>query len=121
MTTLFTPVRPPSVNGAREQDAWRVIRMNFGDGYSQRAEDGINNENNVWELTWENLTADEATDIVTFLKSKRGVESFYWIPPREGVQSRWLCTGLSRTIIDLERDTVTATFERVFDLELVSQ
>ena len=118
MTDTFVPSRQPSINEAKQNVSFRVIRMNMGDGYSQRTRDGINADNIMWELAWNNITSDIADELVSFFKSKGGAESFYWTPPREGTMSRWLCTAFSRTVIDYQLDNVTATFERVYDLQV---
>ena len=93
-----------------------MIRTDFGDGYSQRARDGLNTAVIEWTLEWDNVTPDEADTMISFFNDKGGAESFFWTPPRDVTQSKWLCTQHARTIIQFDRDTVSAKFERVYDL-----
>lgn len=95
---------------------YRVIRTDFGDGYSQRARDGLNTAVTEWSLEWDNVTPAEADNMIAFFNDKGGAESFFWTAPRDVTQSKWLCTQHARTIVTIERDTVTAKFERVYDL-----
>ena len=58
------------------------IRAQFGDGYAQRAPDGINTERQRWPLTFRG-PEDEITPIVEFLRRNRHT-SFLWTPPMPG-------------------------------------
>lgn len=59
----------------------RVLKTQFGDGYQQRARDGINNLAREWSLRWEALTAAELATITDFLEARAGYQSFNWTPP----------------------------------------
>ena len=48
----------------------------FGDGYEQRAVDGINNLNETYNLTFKTRLKAEIDDIVAFLDSKQNVTKF---------------------------------------------
>jgi|ERR1043165_6513390 phage-related protein len=115
MTDTFIPPRAPSISVAG-QTTYRVIRTDFSDGYSQRARDGLNSIVREWALVWDNVTPAEADTMVAFFNDKGGAESFFWTAPRDVTQSKWLCTEHSRTIVQFDRDTVSAKFQRVYDL-----
>jgi phage-related protein len=110
MTDTFLPPRAPSVQVAG-QTTFRVIRTDFGDGYSQRAKDGLNTVAVEWALEWDNVTSAEVDTMVAFFDAKAGAESFFWTPPRATTQSKWLCTEHTRTIVQFDRDTLSAKFE----------
>ena len=54
----------------------RVLTAKFGDGYEQRAVDGINNLNETYNLTFKTRLKAEIDDIVAFLDSKQNVTKF---------------------------------------------
>jgi len=93
----------------------RIIENTFGDGYSQRVPDGINTIIN--KATVE-LTGDYS-DIATYdsyFSGLQGADNFTWTPPGESSTSKWICKTWS--IITLSNNTysLTAEFERVYDL-----
>ena len=58
----------------------RVIT--FGDGYEQRASDGIQNNLMIIDLQFETRGEDEATAILHFFHSRNGSEAFVFYPPK---------------------------------------
>ena len=54
----------------------RVLTAKFGDGYEQRAVDGINNLNETYTLTFKTRPKADIDDIVAFLDSKQNVTKF---------------------------------------------
>ena len=54
----------------------RVLTAKFGDGYEQRAVDGINNLNETYNLTFKTRPKADIDDIVAFLDSKQNVTKF---------------------------------------------
>ena len=51
----------------RKQESAAKCRVaQFGSGYSQRSTFGINQDPKVWDLTWENRTATDATTLKIF-------------------------------------------------------
>lgn len=87
----------------------------FGDGYSQQAADGINNEKQIWELElWGHREVDQLGDVKVFLRLRRQRgESFLWTPPGEP-ESLYRCTKLS-AVDELEGYLrISCTFEQTF-------
>ena len=54
----------------------RVLTAKFGDGYEQRAVDGINNLAETFTLTFKTRPKADIDDIVAFLDSKQNVTKF---------------------------------------------
>lgn len=89
-----------------------VTVLKFGDDYEQRQSIGINRVKEEWSLTFQRSTAIIAL-IDDFLTQRAGVESFYWLTPR------------NKTIIvvcdshDVKYDrgvgTLTCTLRQVFE------
>lgn len=57
-----------------------VKAAQFGDGYGQTSEDGINNRKDSWPLTFVGDTY-RIKQIQDFLDWHKGAKSFFWTPP----------------------------------------
>lgn len=108
----------PSINptyGAQKTSQPKVRQVQLGDGYVQRLTFGLNQDPKVWNLTFE-VSETDADTIETFLEARGGSESFNWSPPDESDSYKWVCLNWSKTIPYLNRATIQATFQEVFDL-----
>jgi phage-related protein len=112
MAGTFTFV--PSKNISKSTKT-RTREISFGDGYSQRVPDGINNILREWKLTFENRGIDTANQIISFLESQNGSESFSWTPPGTNTSYRVVCMEWSETDTSHISKTISATFKQVFD------
>lgn len=106
----------PSFDGSSRSTSARVLKASFGNGYSQRAADGLNNLNQTIPLVWTYITEDEKNTIVDFLSSKLGAGSFYFTFKGDSEASLVVCEKWSETPVSGPWWTVSATFEKVFDL-----
>lgn len=94
----------------------RVVRAQFGDGYSQRVVDGINNKPRKWQLTFAARTTAEIQPILAFLETQGGDQSFDWTPPT-GAAGKWIIDdGWTHTLNRFNDNTVSVVFQEVFDL-----
>jgi len=100
--------------GASKSSRPNVRIAQFGSGYSQRTIFGINQNPKSWNLTWQ-VSETDADTIETFLDARAGVESFDWTPIDEATSYKWICREWQKTIPYLNRATITATFEQVFE------
>ncbi len=97
----------------------RILRADFGDGYSQRAGDGINAALNRWTVSFRSTWLGECVgtygvkDVRDFLVARGGWQSFRWTPPG-GVQGFYTAVGFGITPEGNSVFTLTATFEEVF-------
>ena len=82
-------VEPTSADGPRKAIRTRVLRANFGDGYSQRAGDGINLLAETWSVDWENLNSTEVAALETQLEGARGVDIITWTPHGEDTAKKF--------------------------------
>ena len=101
--------------GAQKTSQPKVRQVQFGDGYVQRLTFGLNQDPKVWNLTFE-VSETDADTIEAFLDARGGSESFTWTPPDETTSYKWICLNWSKTIPYLNRATIQATFQEVFDL-----
>lgn len=70
----------------------RVLSANLGDGYTQRAKDGLNSISDEWSISWDvnETNADTLTD---FFVTHGGADSFDWTPPTEGSSKKWVASS----------------------------
>tara|TARA_R100000005_G_C4909853_1_gene148043 strand:- start:24 stop:359 length:336 start_codon:yes stop_codon:yes gene_type:complete len=85
----------------------------FGSGYSQRTTFGLNQNPKVYTLTFEVSEADADT-IEDFLDARGSAENFNFTPPGES-SGKYICRQWSKSIPYLNRATIQATFEQVFE------
>jgi phage-related protein len=110
--SVFPSIAPTYGTTKQSQPAVRSAR--FGSGYEQRTQFGINQNPKVYSLTFE-VSETDADTIETFLDARGAVESFTFTPPGESVSAKFVCRQWSKTIPYLNRATISATFEQVFE------
>lgn len=92
----------------------KVLVAEFGDGYSQRTANGINNNKEVWSLKFNKRKDSEADAIEAFLETQNGASAFLWTTPR-GVQITVRCDEWNRNYAEYNNNTISATFKQEFD------
>lgn len=100
--------------GAIKKLSPKIKSISFGDGYEQRARDGLNTNPQTWDLTFSNRTDTEASNIDAFLTARGGYESFTWTPYNESA-GKYVCKEWSKSLDSYNRNTITATFMQVFE------
>lgn len=114
--STFNPVVAPSLNSAREVD-WRVFEAEFGNGYVQRSQDGVNPRRDTWNLVWENLSKTEADAIENFFIGTKCTEPFWWTSPRDSAAKKWVVKPKwKRRTVAGDTDTIEAIFVQDFTL-----
>jgi phage-related protein len=95
---------------------FRILRNDFGDGYSQRAADGLNYELNdfIYDVI---VNQTDATTIIDFLDARGGYEAFDYTLPRETTAKKFSCKQYTRTPIGPSTDQIQATFTQEYDLD----
>lgn len=94
------------------QTTFRVRTAQFGDGYAQSVNDGINNRVDSWPLSFE---GDESyvRPIKDFLDRHAGSNSFQWTPPL-GTASLYRCTSYTLVPRSAGYYSLSASFQQVF-------
>jgi phage-related protein len=108
------------------QYAPRVLDAKFGDGYRQRAGDGINSSPETWNLRFAARDAADAQAMLDFLGARAGVQSFQWIAPDNmngapnvptvGNPKLYIAPKYTMRRTSPLLHEVSVTFEEVFDL-----
>lgn len=110
----FSPTVDPDPESKWEYAA-RILKPEIGDGFAQRAPDGINNIPYVLTLMWTELKGTEKDNIINFLQARRGYQSFNYTYP--GLSAAvFVCEDYSWTHVTADDYTVSATLKQVFDL-----
>ena len=107
----------PSISptyGVQKRSKPNVRIAQFGSGYSQRGTLGINQNPKIYNLTFE-VSETDADTIEDFLDARGGAESFDFTPPGETSASKYVCREWRKSISYLNRATIQATFEQVFE------
>lgn len=110
MADIFTWV--PTVAQASGTATLKVRKAEFGDGYTQRAADGLNNRSSTFSLQFVG-DADKITAILAFLDAHAGATAFLWTPPLRD-QLMFVCETYSEPTKDGGTYTITAQFEQTF-------
>lgn len=89
----------------------KVIK--FGDGYEQRQGTGINRQPRKFDLTFKRVKA-EIDQVDSFLKARGAIDAFNYTHPGQSI-GVFVCREWVRTNVALGVDSLTATFEEVFE------
>lgn len=101
--------------GASVERKPRVKTVSFGDGYEQRARDGINTNPAKWTLQFNMRDNTETDEIMTFLDLRGSSEAFDWTPPNEATTIRVVCRSWNKTLNKFNLNSISASFEEVFE------
>lgn len=111
----FSPETHPDFGNTRSHKP-KVLRANFGDGYSQRAGELINSDPRSWSVTWTNLPKTERDYIIDFFAARKGYIAFLYTYVDEATAKAYVCEEWDDTHEDAITYTVTAKFVEVFDI-----
>ena len=102
--------------GARQRNAPAIRGAQFNDGYMHRIKFGMNIDAKVWDLTWTNITETNADTIAVFFEARASDgASFEWTPPDTSTAYKWICLSWDKNIAYVNRATIRATFQQVFE------
>jgi phage-related protein len=104
----------PSI-GFTNDSTPKVKTAKFGDGYSQRVPDGINNISQSWNLQFQSQPVEVAEAIEAFFRLKQGVTSFTWVPPGEVAEVKVIAPKWTKTYDSGISRSLSVTFERVYE------
>jgi phage-related protein len=94
----------------------RTLVSKFGDGYSQRAADGLNSKVYIWDVRWIPLQAANRDTIIAVLDAVGCWDYLTWIPPSEGASIKLVLVDEYSIDIIGDRYRISAQFQQVFDL-----
>lgn len=87
----FSPVPAPSP-GTNKKVKPKLLKADFGEGYTQYAADGMNSLKQTVTLTWDLLLPSQSDAIMNFFAGQGGWQPFYYtISDDVAGPLRWLC------------------------------
>ena len=111
----FTDIWQGSYESAMTHEP-RTIITQFGDGYFQRAADGANHEQLIFDVTFKDIPNKEAKSLLSFFEYKGSVGKFkLTLPDPYGVQKIFVATNWTHQFGGFNRNTVTTKVVEVFD------
>lgn len=116
MTDTFSPAIAPSPSGTSSTDTPRTKVANFGDGYTQRAADGLNYQDRTAILSWPDLTQAQFAAINSFFEAHSGGTPFFYTLPLESTQMTWIWTSKQPAYPAGPVQSLVVNLTRVFDL-----
>lgn len=114
MADLPTTVKP--IVSTNREVKTRHIEANFGDGYSQRAGDGINTIKDKWNVEWTALSQVNFDELNDFFEEKEGYKDFNWTPPGESTSKKFVCKNWNVSHLGASLFNLSAQFDQVFDM-----
>ena len=106
----------PSIDpdyGASKANEPNVRRVQFGDGYQQVLNYGLNQDLKKYDLIWTNITLAQKNLIQNFLEARKGFESFDWTPPNHSASKKYRCQNFSHTLTYAGIYTFKSSWEEV--------
>ena len=107
----------PVDKGFTRQSTPKIHMADFGDGYTQRIADGINNLQQTMEVSFSTRPKAEIDDLVAFFESLGGVNKFEMtIDDTNGAETiKVLCQQWSQTWTFDNFYSLSATFIRCYE------
>ena len=110
----FAPPKDPSPRSAGQVSP-RINTAQFGDGYSQRSQDGLNGLAQTFQAQWPALTVADRKTITDFL-ALHTVTPFLWTIPGESTEYKWIAVDWTPGTVGGEVVSLSANLKVVFDL-----
>lgn len=88
----------------------------FGDGYAQRAPDGINSKRLRAKLSFQSIRSRKAAEIIAFLTARGATDPFLFTPPSPWDEQRAVVvqTPWEHTVEAFDAETIDVTFVEDF-------
>lgn len=93
----------------------RVKRVDLGDGYSQRALDGLNAARQQWRLVWDRIPDANAEVLRVFFRDL-GAGVVDWTPYNQPTPLKFSASGFTSKPVAYIISTVSVTLLQEFDL-----
>ena len=113
----YLPTTVDPIRATKPVTNTRILQAPFGDGYTQRAGDGINTIIQRWTVEWNCLDSTSSDELIDFFEARGGYESFLWTPPGDSREKKFVCKQWTETHPGNSKKGLTASLEQVFDLD----
>lgn len=114
--TQAMPLTNKIDESSSKTSSYKAIISKFGDGFSQRAPNGINTKIDSWTVNWSPLLITDRNTVVTALDAVGTWGIITWTPPGETVSKKFIVTsGYSESYIS-NYYRISVKLEQVFDV-----
>lgn len=111
------PLQTLVSENSRVSTSQRSIISRFGDGYSQRAADGLNSKIQEWSISWTAVTASNRDIITAALDAVGSWDYLTWQSPIDVAVKRYIMTPEGYSIDFFgDRYIISCNIMQVFDL-----
>jgi phage-related protein len=110
------PSAPKPDPGAEIQTNLSLLEATLGDGYTQRAKNGINNVASTLPLTYTNITGAERDILINFCIAHSAGQAIYYQLADEGTPRKWYIKNYKRTKVAYDVFNVTINLQECFDI-----
>lgn len=96
-----------------------TIVAQFGDGYMQRATDGINQKQEGWNVVYDNLQTADRDTVQAFIDIVKMAGVIEWTAPGDSTEKKWVIdpqSVIGETAKAGDLFSINLTLKRVFDL-----
>lgn len=113
---VFNPPVNPTYDSSGTTK-FRIKKIQYGNGYSQRAKDGINSVAKTFKLEWKVIDQQAYDYIYNFFTSLGGSQSFkYQVPGLDNEQRLYVSGEVSHKSVAVGVYEISVDIEQVFDL-----
>lgn len=102
--------------GTDMQQDYRVDRIDYGDGYAQRALKGLNSKPQRWRLIWNGISDADAEMLRVFFEGLGGVGIIDWQPYNQAASLKWTGNGWNAKPTGFLKQDCSITLSQEFDL-----
>ena len=110
----FGPIEPSY--GTDSSTEYKVRRVDYGDGYSARAAEGLNSVAQTWNLTWDNLPDADSEALRVFFAGLKGVGVVDWTPFNQATALKWTASRFRSKPSGYQVTSCSVTLRQEFDL-----
>ena len=96
----------------------RILLAQYGNGFKQVANDGLNNSIDTWALVYAPLEGTDLTTLLTFIDTVGTVAWFTYTPLGESTSKKWRIVkdSIKRNMLSTTKWQMNFSIEQCFDL-----
>lgn len=111
------PIQTFISQGSSRTRTFNRLLAQYGDGYSQRAANGLNAIVDKWNVVYDNLSSANRTTVQDFVTLHGSWTYFTWTAPGDVAEKRWIIDGdVTETPKAGNLFSITIPIKQVYDL-----
>lgn len=110
------PTDPVPSYGTDMSEEPRIRKVQYGDGYSQRSNDGLNAVRQRWTVVWAGIKRTEAETLRLFFKGEKGTGIITWTPFDQSEELKFTAGAFRSTPASANTTDCSVILTQEFDL-----